>query len=229
MGLHSAVAAFEAVCPEGGAGGKLKFGEDEVDEGEGDFVEDFPAVVGTLAAIFKQCNGILRLQPDIQLVTAAQAQIDAAVGIPFEVEIAVAAGVRAEEEFHTAVKAHHGHGAAFLRTDMLLHDTLVHVDGGIVIAQLLGHAYVCVRQPQNAVDSQGGDIAPVGCAGNALDPIFFHSGNLLLFFYIISAEPWEVNCEPDLRQNKKRGKKPLFLFGVIPLGLGRRRCITAFA
>ena len=195
MGLHGAVTALKAVCPQSGAGGKLEFGENEVDEEERDLVEDLPAVLGGPAVVIKQRHGILRLQPNIEGLAAAQTQVKTAFGIPLEVKVAVAVGVGAEEKFQAAVEADHGHRAFFFSTDVLLYGSLVDIDGGIIVADLLAHTDVGIRQPQNVVHLQGRDAGPVRLAGHPFDHVFSHGGNLLIVYchYIRRL----ARCQPE--------------------------------
>ena len=125
--LDSFVTALVAVCADRQSGLQPILREEQLQEGQRDLIKQLPSVFSTLAAEGKSSNGITQDLPGRETGAAAPTQVQAAVGIPFKIEIPLPPFFGAEEKFHATVLADRGEGIGMLGTNVRFYTTLVDI------------------------------------------------------------------------------------------------------
>lgn len=171
MLMHGEVAAFVYIGAQRAGEGEGR--PEETQEGEGNPVADGPSVFGAGWADPEKLRRIPADKADAFLPAAAEADMEAAVGIDLEIEIPVFA-LRHEEKFQTAVLIDGRQGCREFRPDGFFLRLQMHVQVFRVMADPAEGADPEIRRPEDPVDLQLRNCLPIRFPGNRYDPVIVH-------------------------------------------------------
>ena len=179
--LHRQVAALVAVGTDRLAGLQLESGEEQPDIVGGNGVGDRPAAFGHFDSRLDGLHFVGE-QSDDPAAGVAEAEVQAAVGVALDAEVAVVTLNGAEEEFQAAVHAGNAQRATLFGTDIGFLGAEPDIESALVIADLCLSGDGDFGAPQQGVNGQrfnGGKIRGIVGAG---DGLFSHGEHSFLCF-----------------------------------------------